>query len=192
MEVGRIPALMHPRPPRGSRLALFPICDGNPRLSRWPPVASCEAASPQSLPEPEQIQGEPAAIPDPPEEIPERVGNLASLRTFSDVRDAVRAYYLLLTVNPIPGAYYNIGGEYSCTVGEMLDYLLSLSTVKDISVEVDEARLRPIDADLQVPDTTKFREHTGWKPEIPFEKTMHDLLDYWRDRITKGHNLLLR
>jgi GDPmannose 4,6-dehydratase len=121
-----------------------------------------------------------------------RVGNLDSLRTWSDVRDAVRAYYLLLTVNPQPGAYYNIGGSYSCTVGKMLDHLLSISSAKGIKVEVDSARLRPIDADLQVPDTRKFQQHTGWKPEIPFEKTMRDLLDYWRARVAAGGKFLTR
>ena len=121
-----------------------------------------------------------------------KVGNLGSLRTWSDVRDAVRAYYLLVTVNPQPGGYYNIGGSYSCTVGKMLDHLLSISTSKGIRVEVDPGRLRPIDADLQVPDTAKFRAHTGWKPEIPFERTMRDLLEYWRQRIRSGQSFLTR
>jgi len=120
------------------------------------------------------------------------VGNLQSLRTYADVRDAVKAYYMLVTENPIGGEYYNIGGEYTCEIGEMLEYLISQSTVKDIKVEVDEDRLRPIDADLQVPDTTKFREHTGWKPEYTFEQTMNDLLDYWRNEIKKGRKFLNR
>ena len=85
-----------------------------------------------------------------------KTGNLKSLRTWSDVRDAVRAYYLLVTVNPVPGEYYNIGGNFSTSVGEMLDYLLSISTRKDIKVEVEQSRLRPLDADLQVPDTEKI------------------------------------
>ena len=121
-----------------------------------------------------------------------KVGNLDSLRTWSDVRDAVRAYYMLVTVNPVPGEYYNIGGSYSCTVGDMLRFLLSLSTRTDIQIETDPARLRPIDADLQVPDTRKFQTHTGWKPLIPFEQTMRDLLDYWRGRVQSGHAFLTR
>lgn len=122
-----------------------------------------------------------------------KTGNLNSLRTWSDVRDAVRAYYTLLTVNPIPGEYYNIGGSYSCTVGEMLEYLISISTSKDlIEVRTDQARVRPLDADLQVPETRKFREHTGWQPEIPFGKTMEDLLGYWRDRVKRGGHFLTR
>jgi len=121
-----------------------------------------------------------------------RTGNLESMRTWADVRDAVRAYRLLVTVNPVPGAYYNIGGSFSCTVGDVLRHLLSLSARDDIEVVTDPERLRPIDADLQIPDTTKFRDHTGWVPEIPFERTMQDLLDYWRDRVRSGRNFLVR
>lgn len=121
-----------------------------------------------------------------------KVGNLDSLRTWADVRDAVRAYYMLVTVDPIPGEYYNIGGTFSCTVGEMLNYLIGLSTTPNIAVRVDPDRLRPIDADLQVPDTKKFREHTGWEPEITFENTMIDLLNYWRDKIKSGRGFLTR
>lgn len=113
-----------------------------------------------------------------------KVGNLDSLRTYADVRDAVRAYYMLVTVNPTKGAYYNIGGSYTCTVGDTLKTLISYSTNQNIQIITDPERLRPIDADLQIPDCTKFKEHTGWKPEIPYEKTMRDLLDYWRERIT--------
>lgn len=112
-----------------------------------------------------------------------KVGNLDSLRTFADVRDAVHAYYLLVTHNPIGGEYYNIGGTYTATVRSMLDTLKSMSTVKSIDVVIDPDRLRPIDADLQVPDTTKFEKHTGWKPQISFEQTMADLLNYWRHKV---------
>jgi GDPmannose 4,6-dehydratase len=121
-----------------------------------------------------------------------KVGNLDSLRTLADVRDAVRAYYMLVTINPIAGEYYNIGGTHTCKVGEILEMLLSLSSVKNISVIIDPARLRPIDADLQVPDTAKFKTHTGWEPKIPFEKTMRDLLDYWREKIKRSGVYLTR
>jgi GDPmannose 4,6-dehydratase len=121
-----------------------------------------------------------------------KTGNLNSLRTFADVRDAVRAYHMLVTVNPTPGAYYNIGGTYTCTIGDMLNTLISMSTAKNIKVETDLERLRPIDADLQVPNTEKFRKVTGWKPEIPFEQTMHDLLEYWRSRVRVGNAFLTR
>ena len=122
-----------------------------------------------------------------------KVGNLQSLRTFADVRDAVRAYYTLVTHNPIPGEYYNIGGTFTCTIEELLNYLISISTAKDkIKIEIDPERLRPIDADLQVPDTRKFEQHTGWKPEITFEKTMRDLLEYWRQKVSQSEAFLVR
>jgi len=122
-----------------------------------------------------------------------KTGNLDSLRTWADVRDAVRAYYMLVTMNPQAGEAYNIGGSYSCSVRDMLNYLIAQSTHKDIiKVETDPERLRPLDADLQVPDTTKFRKHTGWKPEISFETTMTDLLEYWRARIKKNGITLVR
>ena len=123
-----------------------------------------------------------------------KVGNLDSLRTVADVRDAVRAYFLLVTVKPDAGAYYNIGGTHSCTIGDILDVLLSFSERKsEIRLETDPDRLRPIDADLQVPDTRKFTQHTGWAPQIPFKQTMRDLLDYWRERIAReGDRFLTR
>lgn len=122
-----------------------------------------------------------------------KVGNLDSLRTYADVRDAVRAYHMLVTIDPIPGEYYNIGGTYTCLVGDTLKTLISFSDMKDkIRIDVDPERLRPIDADLQIPDSSKFKAHTGWEPQIPFEKTMHDILDYWRNRIDKGEKFLTR
>ena len=75
----------------------------------------------------------------------------------------------------------------------MLNFLISQSPMKDeIKIEVDPDRLRPIDADLQIPDCRKFTAHTGWKPEISFEKTMTDLLNYWRARIKHGERFLQR
>ena len=121
-----------------------------------------------------------------------KTGNLDSLRTFADVRDAVDAYHKLLTVNPIPAAYYNIGGTFTCKVGEMLNKLISLSTENSIEIVTDPERLRPIDADLQVPDVSKFKKHTGWVPLISFEKTMEDLLNYWRERVQNGEVFLSR
>jgi GDPmannose 4,6-dehydratase len=116
-----------------------------------------------------------------------KVGNLDSMRTIADVRDAVRAYYMLVTVNPTSGEYYNIGGTHSCTIGQILNDLISLSTIKDkIIIEQDPDRLRPIDADLQIPDTTKFKKHTGWEPEYTYEQTISDLLEYWRNMVEKN------
>jgi GDP-mannose 4,6-dehydratase len=121
-----------------------------------------------------------------------RVGNLKSLRTIADVRDAVRAYHLLVTVNPIPGAYYNIGGSFSCEIGDILRTLIDMSPChNEIRIEVDPARLRPIDADLQVPNTAKFKAHTGWEPTYTYQQTMADLLAYWRERVATLNGALL-
>ena len=106
------------------------------------------------------------------------VGNLNSIRTFLDVRDICEAYYLA-TDKGVPGEVYNIGGSRTMSVGEMLNHLLSLSP-KKIQIVQDPARLRPSDVTLQIPDVSKFMNQSGWKPTIPFEKTMQDLLEYWR------------
>lgn len=122
-----------------------------------------------------------------------KVGNLHSLRTYADVRDAVRAYYMLVTIHPAAGEYYNIGGSYTCEVEDTLHTLLSMSSCREkITIETDPERLRPIDADLQVPDCSKFKKHTGWEPQITFEQTMRDLLDYWRERVRNGTEFLTR
>lgn len=120
------------------------------------------------------------------------VGNLNSMRTFADVRDAVRAYYVLLNSNQKKGECFNIGGNFSCTIKEMLEFLVSKSKYKKvIKIKTDPKRVRPIDADLQIPDTSKFQKATGWKPQIKFEQTMVDLLDYWRNKV-KATNFLIR
>jgi GDP-4-dehydro-6-deoxy-D-mannose reductase len=114
------------------------------------------------------------------------VGNTESMRTVADVRDAVRAYHMLLTVDPKPGAIYNIGGAHSCTIMEILKTLTDMTTGgAHIRYRVDPARLRPIDADNQIPDCSKFKGVTAWEPTIPFEKTMRDLLQYWRGRVQR-------
>ena len=120
------------------------------------------------------------------------VGNLDYLRTYADVRDAVKAYHMLVTINPKPGEYYNIGGSHTCSIKEMLNCLLNKSTVKNIEVIIDPERLRPIDADLQIPNTTKFKNHTGWEPKYEFDQTMNDLLNYWRDKVKSGRKFLRR
>ena len=116
-----------------------------------------------------------------------KVGNLDSVRTFADVRDAVKAYWLLVNKCP-PGEVYNIGGGETMTIQEMLNMLLKFSKAKDIGIEVDPARLRPSDVTLQIPCIDKFTQATGWKPEIKFEQTVEDTLNYWRDYFRKeGH-----
>ncbi len=117
-----------------------------------------------------------------------RVGNLESVRTFSDVRDAVKAYWKLVEKCP-PGEVYNIGGVETMTVGEMLDRLLKLSRVKSINVEVEPSRLRPSDVTLQIPCIDKFVKATGWNPEIKFQQTLEDTLNYWRDYLERERRL---
>ena len=115
---------------------------------------------------------------------PVKVGNLDSVRTFADVRDAVKAYWLLLE-KCTPGEVYNIGGDRTMTIGDMLEIMKSMATTP-IYHELDPGLLRPSDVTLQIPDISKFQKATGWKPEIPVEKTFQDLLDYHRNRIKKG------
>lgn len=119
-----------------------------------------------------------------------KVGNLASTRTFQDARDAVRAYFLLLEASEKGhikcGDYFNIAGEEVFKLPEVIELLLSMSTRKDIKVVTDEDRLRPIDADYQMFDNTKIRSAINWKPEIPARQMFTDLLNHWRNEITKG------
>ncbi|MFH1407077.1 MAG: GDP-mannose 4,6-dehydratase [Candidatus Omnitrophota bacterium] len=109
------------------------------------------------------------------------VGNLDAKRDFTDVRDVVKAYWVLLE-KCTPGEVYNICSGKAYSIKEMLDMLLSHTKVKP-KIQADPARMRPSDVPVLIGDSTKFREKTGWKPEIPFEKTLEDLLDYWRQRV---------
>ncbi len=108
------------------------------------------------------------------------VGNLDAERDFTDVRDMVRAYFLALEKGK-SGEVYNICSENSWRIGDMLDRLLSMTTA-EISVKQDPARLRPSDVPRLRGDCSKFKRDTGWEPEIPFETTLSDMLDYWRGR----------
>jgi len=109
------------------------------------------------------------------------VGNLEAKRDFTDVRDMVRAYWLA-TEKCEDGDVYNIGSGTTYVMQDMLDMLLGMSTVK-VKVEVDPARLRPSDVPILLADASKFVAATGWKPRIPFETTLRDLLNYWRERV---------
>jgi GDP-4-dehydro-6-deoxy-D-mannose reductase len=110
------------------------------------------------------------------------VGNLEAKRDFSDVRDVVKAYWLALEKGE-PGEVYNIASGKAITIREMLDILLSLSKVSNIKVKQDPARMRPSDVPILQGDFSKFHEKTGWEPTIPFEKTLEDLLNYWREKV---------
>jgi len=109
------------------------------------------------------------------------VGDLTPRRDYSDVRDIVRGYWLLLERGEA-GEVYNLCSGRSWSIKQVLDFVLNLSTVKGITVETDPARLRPSDVMILEGDPTKMHKATGWKAEIPFERTLTELLDYWRQR----------
>jgi|TARA_R100000081_G_scaffold79241_1_gene45972 GDP-mannose 4,6-dehydratase len=109
-------------------------------------------------------------------------GNLDSTRTYAHVDDAISAYWVCSNSKKF-GEVYNIGGEQTCTVGDALDKLISMSTKKDLKKKLDEARLRPTDITLQIPDTSKFRHEFGWTPMKNLTNVCEDLLKYWRSKV---------
>tara|TARA_Y100001949_G_C15733734_1_gene220541 strand:- start:66 stop:464 length:399 start_codon:yes stop_codon:yes gene_type:complete len=112
---------------------------------------------------------------------PIRHGNLDSVRTYNHIDDACHAYWLAVD-NCEYGEVYNIGGDHTCSVGDALDMLISKSkNPKAFIKELDPNRVRPTDITLQIPDSTKFREKTGWKPIKGLEEICDDLLNYWRE-----------
>ena len=108
-----------------------------------------------------------------------RVGNLQAKRDFTDVRDVVRAYGLLIQKGQA-GETYNIGSGHAIAIQELLDKILSLSE-KNISVELDTARLRPADIPVIEADIQKMQQLTAWKPEISLNQTLLETLNYWRE-----------
>ncbi len=110
-----------------------------------------------------------------------RVGNLDAVRDFTDVRDMVRAYWLAVT-KAKPGEVYNIATGNGITIRELLDRLLAMSQV-DVKVEPDPERMRPSDVEILIGDSSKFRADTGWEPQVPFDQTLRDTLDYWRQQL---------
>jgi len=109
------------------------------------------------------------------------VGNLVAKRDFTDVRDMVKAYEQAMRLGE-SGDAYNLGSGHSRKIDDILQTLLSLSSEK-ITVNIDQSRFRPIDVPEIVCDCHKFHKLTGWKPEIPFERTLQDILDYWRKMV---------
>jgi len=106
------------------------------------------------------------------------VGNLEARRDFTDVRDMVRAYWLSLEKCE-GGEVYNICSGTAWKIADVLALLLTMTKVK-IEVRQDPSRLRPSDVPVLLGDHSRFTQATGWKPVIPFEKTLADMLDYWR------------
>ena len=111
------------------------------------------------------------------------VGNLDAQRDFSDVRDVVRAYIDLME-RGTAGVVYNVGSGMGRTIRSLLDTLVARCRVS-VRVEVDPSRLRPSETSALVADTTRLREQTGWQPRISFEKTLDDLLEYWRAEVQR-------
>ena len=109
-------------------------------------------------------------------------GNLDSTRTYAHIDDAISAYWVCSNSQKF-GEVYNIGGDQTCTVGEALDKLISMSTKKDLTKKLDKDRLRPTDITLQIPDTTKFRHEFAWTPMKNLTNVCEDLLNYWRKNI---------
>ncbi|HBU69950.1 MAG TPA: GDP-mannose 4,6-dehydratase [Elusimicrobia bacterium] len=109
------------------------------------------------------------------------VGDLTARRDYTDARDMVKGYWLA-TEKCIPGEVYNICRGKDWTIQKVLDILLSYSKIK-VTVKQDPSRMRPSDVKILLGDNTKFYNQTGWKPEIPFETTLLDLLNYWRERV---------
>jgi GDP-4-dehydro-6-deoxy-D-mannose reductase len=114
-------------------------------------------------------------------------GDLTSKRDWTDVRDMVRAYWLALEKGEA-GEVYNVGRGKCWSIREMLDILLTHSNTK-IRTQEDPARLRPSDVPILWADTAKFQRATGWEPVIPFEQTLADLLEYWRERVRREQRL---
>ena len=111
------------------------------------------------------------------------VGNLEARRDFSDVRDVVRAYHLLVMQGKA-GEVYNVGSGESHAVQDILDTLLSMTDV-EIEVRQDPKRMRPSDVPEVVCDATRIRQDTGWQPTISFEQSLADVLNFWRQEIKK-------
>lgn len=111
------------------------------------------------------------------------VGTLSSRRVIMDVRDCAKAYQLLMD-KFAPGEAYNVGGEGVHSIGEVLDMMLEMRGLTGkVEKRVDPKLVRPIDIPVQICNTEKCRKLTGWKPEIPFAKTLDDLLAYWEAKI---------
>ena len=107
------------------------------------------------------------------------VGNLSAMRDFTDVRDVVRAYALLAEKGE-NGETYNVGSGNAVAIREILDKIISFST-EEIKVEIDPAKIRPVDVPIIEADISKLQAVTGWKPEISLEETIEEVLNYWRN-----------
>lgn len=113
------------------------------------------------------------------------VGNLEAARDFVDVRDVARAYQLLMEKGE-PGEAYNVCSGQAHSIRSLLELFLELSTIRDIEVRQDSARVQPADVPIQIGDFNKLYKRTGWQPSITLKQSVRDLLDYWRQRVKEG------
>ena len=111
------------------------------------------------------------------------VGNLEAKRDFTDVRDMVRGYWLAVEKGEA-GEVYNIASGKAYAIGEVLSMLLGLTKIK-MEIKVHPDRMRPSDVPVLLGDNTKFMQATNWSPSIPLQKTLQDLLDCWRAKLSK-------
>ena len=112
-------------------------------------------------------------------------GNPDARRDYTDVRDIVRGYWRLLE-DGAPGEVYNLCSGKAWAIQDVLDFMLARSRVPNIEVREDPSRLRPSDVPVLIGDASRVEQAVGWRPEIPFEQTLEDLLEYWRRRVTEG------
>lgn len=111
-----------------------------------------------------------------------RVGNLEARRDFTDVRDTVRAYRLIVE-RGVPGRIYNVCSGRTYSIREMLDKLVNEAGLS-VSAQVDQSHLRPYDQPVLHGNPGRIRSELGWSPQIPIETTLRDTLDYWRSKLS--------
>ena len=112
------------------------------------------------------------------------MGNLEARRDFTDVRDVARAYIQLAELGRA-GEIYNVGSGTARSIGSVLEALCRRARA-DVRIEVDPARLRPVETPALVADASRLFHQTGWRPQTPFETTVDDLLEFWRTEVQGG------
>jgi len=110
------------------------------------------------------------------------VGNLKAQRDFLDVRDAVSAYHCIVNKGK-EGQIYNVCSGKKYKISDLLDMLISLSTVPEITVNIDRDKFRAIDVEIIYGSNSKLRAHTGWKSRYSIKKSLKDTIDYWRENV---------
>ena len=115
-------------------------------------------------------------------------GDISAKRDFTDVHDVVRAYVLLIQ-RGIAGEIYNVGSGRAISIKDILDIILSYAKIQ-ISIEKDSSRLRPAETPIVKADITRLENATGWRPEIPIERTIKDTLEYWREKVRQDEEIL--